>query len=115
MPLYDMICLNCNYRYELKQSIHQDLPTICPNCNQERLEQEFSAPRLSVEVSWVHNENTVGAIADKNRKEMGEEQYQKKLEELKPKRGEKPWWRDEDKPLDTKKLKDTNKYIMTGE
>ncbi len=72
---------------------------------------------------------TFGQQSEYNYKKLGKEQAAKMKEEhhtaskkIKPD-SEIPWWRDGsipgtkrlEKPLDVRKIKDTEKYIMTGE
>lgn len=122
MPTYPMVCDACGLEEEIVQSIHLDLPTLCPRCGENAYRQDFSKPRLASEVVLIDGPpTTVGKQAELNAKKMGKEQVQQKAEEiLGPKGMAKrnapiPFWRKSDKPLDLTTVKDTRKYIETGD
>ena len=120
MPSYEMQCPSCNHEEELTQSIHDELPRVCPSCGQEGYQQLFGQPRLSDDFAIVKGEpTTLGAQAEANARRLGKELYQKKLDELVPPEQQKaktPFWRKEGtKPLDVRTVKDVGKYILTGD
>jgi hypothetical protein len=76
---------------------------------------------------------TLGAHAERNTAKLGEEGRKRVSEKSKPGKRlmplapggtwddtpkesrKKPWWRKSDKPINLNKIKDTKKYIETGE
>ena len=62
---------------------------------------------------------TIGQQAERNEKRGGEKYeawVEQKKQEQKAKEEATPWWREKgEKPLDTSKIKDVNKYILTGD
>lgn len=122
MPLYDVICTNCNFsQTDFEKSIHVDLETVkCPSCKKRKLLQDYSKPKPMI--LRDNTPKTVGQVAERNAKIMGKELHQLEGEKIlgekgmKKKKAETPWWRPEgSKPLDVTKIKDTAKYIRTGE
>jgi hypothetical protein len=95
-------------------------PIKCPQCKKKKLERDYGVP--IVPVIQDKTPKTVGQQAEANKKAMGNEQWQKKRDELLGEKGRQqqatptPWWRPEgSKPLDVTKIKDVQKYIETGE
>lgn len=41
---YEFQCRECDYIFEVVQSIHDDNPTHCPNCREENLKKLYSVP-----------------------------------------------------------------------
>jgi putative FmdB family regulatory protein len=39
MAFFDYECLKCNYQFELRKSINDPHPTICPECGEQALVQ----------------------------------------------------------------------------
>lgn len=115
MPKYNMICEDCEHEEILTKSIHLPFPANCPKCKSKKYRVNFAKSRTTF---WDKTIKTVGQQAEKNRKDMGEELYQRKIEELggnKPK-PKTPWWRKEgSKPLKVEDIKDVRKYIETGD
>jgi len=114
-----LICHACDYAFEHKQSIHDPVLRKCPKCTKEALEQDYSKKQISINDGVC---KTIGQQAEKNRKEMSKELFQREAERMAgPKAAAKrnaktPWWREEGtKALDLKSVKDTKKFILTGE
>lgn len=141
MPTYAYSCDACGCQHEEFRSISQPHPTQCPDCSEpfgDVFRQEFMG---SNPIGIVRNQpTTFGQQAEINARRMGKEQMQIMAEQSKKRvsqftgklpdnasinttgTGERPWWRDGvaglptlDKPLDMKKVKDSTKYIETGE
>jgi putative FmdB family regulatory protein len=121
MPEYDFRCDACGHEREITQSIHDPLPDPgkCPNCKKREWRQDFRRKSLILRDG---DPKSVAQQAERNRKAMGEEQHQMKVDELLGPAGRAkrdapaPWWRDKgSKPLDLSKVKNTQDYIMTGE
>lgn len=72
MPLYVYNCEACKTRFELRQSIKEPLPTICPDCNSTEFYQEFGIGIMAT-VSG-RTSGTLGSLADKNSKLLSDEQ-----------------------------------------
>lgn len=113
-----MKCLNtqCNNEYELTYPIGVDLPKICIACGETTLEQDWSRKNLIARNLCT----TLGSQGERNRKEMGSEQYEMKLEQMLGKkkydavRGktERPWWReDSDKILTPSQAENMRKEL----
>jgi putative FmdB family regulatory protein len=46
MPFFDYRCLNCDLRFEVLQKIDEPAPSMCPACEQYKLEKLISAPAI---------------------------------------------------------------------
>lgn len=115
MPLYDMVCPDCDHRYELEQSIKYDLPYTCPACDGKNLTQDYGRKSLTINDGVPR---TIAQQAEQNAKALGTEKMEEMRTESKKLLGRdkpRPWWRDEDKPVDLSKIKDVNKWIATGD
>jgi len=128
MPIYEYLCQTCTYNFEQKQSIHDDALEECPSCLCKSLERVIFAPML------ISNgePRTLGTLAEKNRRKMGQYAIDKRVRDRKEKdkkarklvlpegasrstlKKEKPFWRTEDKPLNLHKIKNVEKYILEG-
>jgi putative FmdB family regulatory protein len=114
LPDYVFVCPDCDHAEELTQSIHDDLPVRCPECDSDSYHQDY-AGSLAADFCFVRGEpRTIGQIAEANNKRMGPELVAKKTEELKGPKKKKPWYRTSDKPLDVKNL-NVEHYIRTGQ
>ena len=67
MPTYDMVCENCNFSFEIQQSMSDPLPVRCPQCKKHKLRQNYSAPHCFV----YQDPKTVGHLAERNTDKMG--------------------------------------------
>ena len=124
MPTYEYLCSNCEERFEAAQSIKDKPLKRCPKCGKHKLVRQFGTPEFFV---MGAEPKTVGELAKRNTGKMSQHEYvdrlandEKRYEKLtgkkkKKKKAPKPWWRDTDKPLDLSKIKNTQKYIETGE
>jgi hypothetical protein len=119
MARYTLACLNCPHSFDLEQPMSAPLPRRCPKCRRMSLEQDYGAKNV---VCRDGVPRTVGQQAEKNAKEMGKEFHRMEAEKiLGPERlarrnAPTPWWREDgSKPLDVRKVKDTAKFIRTGE
>ena len=66
--LYDYICSDCNYEWnDIKQSIKDKPKKKCPECGKHTLNRVIYGGAYA----FVSNTNTIGQLADKNRKDMG--------------------------------------------
>lgn len=119
---YHYYCDKCSKNYKYIVDFEQRLDDYaCPQCH-EKLKYKGGT---DIAISSIGNCGYQSAekISDQNKKRIGEEAY-KKMCEADPvvkgrmdwKKEEKPWWRaGMDKPLKLSEIKDTEKYIMTGE
>ena len=119
MPYYDLICDNCNFQQELEQSIHEALPTVCPQCKGETLRQDYASKSFIVQDA---DPKTVGQQAERNAKKLGSEMADIEARKIAgpatiaKREAPTPFWREPgSKPLDVSKIKDVNKYIATGD
>lgn len=119
MSYYNVICNNCKYEEEdFEQSITKNFPAKCPSCKKKKLVQDYSIPKDIT--GHVYEIKTALQQSEKNIKDMGKEQAQIKFDNLpqtKKKKAPKPWYWSEgqEKPLDITKIKDTKRFIETGE
>lgn len=124
MPNYHYICKNCEYEFEVFQSIHENPKKRCEKCKKHKLERIIYAAMVIDKTP-----KTIGSWAEAENKKLGAEQVELKKKKLmeeskvpytgpgKPLKKEKikPWWRTSDKPLDLKTVKNVEKYIITGD
>lgn len=136
MPTYAYACA-CGHSYEEDRSIHKDGPKRCPACKRadgDGFGQDFSQSSNNFIVRG--QPTTIGQQAELNAKRLGKEQTRMLAEKgsLRPAftgklpenakvnttgTGERPWFREDlgpnapalDKPLDTSKIPDLQKYI----
>lgn len=120
MPLYDGVCQSCGHEQEIEKSMSVDFPVRCPGCRKKKFVQDWSKPKSLILRDGTPT--TVGQQAERNAKEMGKELAARKADELLGEKGAArkkapaPWWRKPgDKPLDLSRVKDTRRYIDTGE
>jgi len=98
----------------------------CPTCKKHTLGTNYST--TVIYYPGIHEAKTVGQCAEINRKRQGKELCEKMVDEdayYGPRKAglkQIPWWRSgkhgttkSEKPIDLTKIKDTDKYIMTGE
>lgn len=117
MPNYHYQCENCGYDFELYHSIKEKLRKKCPKCKKNKLETIIHSVTIAIKAE----PKTVGHLAANNRDKMTQTEYTAKqhteqssrIENKKPKT-KKPFWRDSDKPLDLKTVKNVDKFIHTG-
>ncbi|NNE39249.1 MAG: zinc ribbon domain-containing protein [Gammaproteobacteria bacterium] len=43
MPIYEYQCDACRHKFEILQKISDDLLTVCPDCNEEKLRKQVTA------------------------------------------------------------------------
>ena len=131
MPSYDFACEHCRHFWKDQWfSMSDQLPQVCPECGSTEpdFHQVYGAPLVVIK----GNPTTFGQQAEINARRVGKEQMAKMTEDAKVRKRKgrralnlpgasrieapagKPWWRDSDKPLDLKKIKDPVKYIRTG-
>jgi putative FmdB family regulatory protein len=61
MPIYDYKCLNCGHELELIQKINDEEIKKCPNCNQNTLKKQISAPSFRLKGSgWYETDFKTG-------------------------------------------------------
>lgn len=116
----------CGYEFETFQSIHADSLTHCDECEKETLQRVIYAAAVCTKVE----PKTLGHLADRNRDNMGNYEYQEKSEKLaeRKRRGKqqvsdeavklrKDWGRPEttDRRLGTLTPKQKKKYVEKGE
>ena len=127
---YEYLCSNCNYNFEITQSIHDEALNVCDQCFHVTLNRVIHAPYI---INHTNPQNMV-SLAERNTKKMGKYELESKREADKPnkkdllskklpkgasivKRGKPktPWWRPStNKPVNLKTIKNTRKYIETG-
>ena len=44
MPIYEYVCSNCKYVFEVKQKINSRNKKICPQCHKNKLNKKIYAP-----------------------------------------------------------------------
>lgn len=140
MPTYEYACDNCSHGYEEFRSISKPHPKKCPKCKQpygDKFRQVYGTPNFIM----ANQPTTVGQQAEINAKRMGKERMQMMQDAAKQRKSkfkgklpagakinttgsdEPPWFRSGvikgteklAKPLDVSKIKDTEKFIRTGE
>lgn len=130
MPRYSYACGKCEHKFEDYHLMSEPHPKKCPACGKNSLGQSFDNHNITGVV--YGNPTTIGQQAELNTKRLGREQHQRMVEQdfqsrklkspTEPK-VETPWYRSGcidgleklDKPLELSKIKDTKKYIETGE
>lgn len=75
MPVYHYKC-GCGYDKEVFHSIHENIRTLCPECNNNSMVVVID----SIPYGTVKEIKTIGQLADSNAKKMGKELLQKKME-----------------------------------
>lgn len=140
IPSYSYLCGSCRHAFDQFKSIAAPHPAECPRCGEpygRAFQQDYAQFRVTGTV--YGDPKTVGQQAELNAKRLGGEQTQLLWEReqtrlsgytgplppgAKPITGEAvtPPWRDGswgtkplDKPLDLGAVKNTTKYIETGE
>jgi putative FmdB family regulatory protein len=122
MPTYDYRCNACGDSFELYQSFNDNIKRTCQKCGQKKLERLIDCGLDA----FCYDVTTIGQQGERNAKKAGKtkvdemvanrDENRKKAQKLLGKEpGKKPWWRETDKPLDLKKVKDVKKYIEKGE
>lgn len=48
MPIYEYICLKCNYTIEKLEKINENIKNICPNCKTTYLEKKISVSNFKL-------------------------------------------------------------------
>jgi len=123
MPTYDYRCKNCGYQFEVYQSFDEPKKKACPDCKKKTLERLIGC---GIAAFCQQDPTTIGQLGERNAKEAGKTKIdemaaQKEQDKIKAQQllgkepGKKPWWRDGDKPLDLKTVKNVKKYIEKGD
>lgn len=127
------ICDDCDYTFEVEQPLHEEKLKICPSCKASSLYQDLRGQYHS-----MINTNTIGQLAERNTKKMGQYELQMREEKLRVEKlkknqeklrkvgvdlplekcEHKPWYGTLDKPTANKLNKMTPeqkvKYIKDG-
>lgn len=116
---YNLVCTKCEHAFEHIQPMKDPMLRKCPKCRALALEQDFSQKNVIVNDGVPR---TVGQQAEYNAKKAGKQVHEALAEQMlseqtkKKKNTPTPWFREKgSKPLDVSKIKDTTKFIMTGE
>jgi len=125
MPEYQYKCDSCNYSFDIYQKINSPTKKTCPKCKAKSLYKIFGSVLV-----FCNNVNTIGQLAEKNKRTKGKGKDQKTMKEKisesgieKVKKDAKiPWWRSGDvkglpkmdKPLNLKKINNVKNYIEGG-
>lgn len=135
MPMYDYECQGCKHVFETFQSMRDDALKTCPVCKADKLVRLITGGLAS----FVSTPRTLGALAERNAKNMSSELKERKSKQQKTRRDEvlyeqlpkgmqrlekpagyKPPWYKQNQTASTKKINKMNdrqktKYIRTGE
>jgi putative FmdB family regulatory protein len=75
MPLHDYECTNCNKLFsDVYQKYEEDPLTTCEECGEESLQKIFATPNFFV----TQEAKTLGQLADRNAKKMGQREVQER-------------------------------------
>lgn len=123
--IYEFWCEACGDVFEWWLTMKQKKPKRCPSCKKNKLCQSYTT---NVICNFIESANTFGKAAEINAKRVGIENLREMercdpLYEQRQKQKQLPWWRKGninglkkmEKPLDVSKIKDKEKYIVTGE
>ncbi len=139
MPTYNYGCSNCESSYDFVQSIHDSALTRCELCGSEDVRRLPTVP-LHIQVdscrtvgTWMEKNSRVEKNRFTDERAAREEEKERQLDELEAKQPagrrvirkkgkDKPWWRSgavpgipsSDKPLDTAKISNIQRFIETG-
>jgi putative FmdB family regulatory protein len=122
MPTYDYRCNSCGHEFEVYQSFADKVKRTCPECKKKTLERLIGC---GIAAFCQQEPTTIGQLGERNAKTAGKSKVEeiaaeteasnKKAQQMLSKEaGKKPWWREGDKPLDLKKIKNVKKYIEEG-
>jgi len=97
MPTYQYLCNNCEYAFEIEQSIKDAKKRKCPECKKSRLKRLIGAPMIFVK----GEPQTIGHWAERNTEKMSKYELGDKMGEQqeakdKAKKGtsrDKPWYK----------------------
>ena len=107
MPIYEYRCNACGYETEIFQSMNAKNIKKCPNCLQKKFEKLISGGCHA----FVTAVTTLGQLAERNSKSMGDELVAKKMDEY----GIKPNTLDDvDRRLRSASKEEITKYIEDG-
>lgn len=57
MPIYQYQCENCNHEFEALQKISAEPLVVCPECQEERLAKQVTAPNFRLKGSgWYETD-----------------------------------------------------------
>jgi len=59
MPRYDLYCTECEHEFEVVQSIHDDLPTLCPSCGCDKVKQHYPTVASKTATGMAHLERLI--------------------------------------------------------
>lgn len=79
MPTYEYKCDNnkCNCYFDIKQSFDDDALVTCPLCKEDTLYKVIGVPHV-----FIYQEpSTVGHLAERNTKQMGNYEYESRVNE----------------------------------
>lgn len=116
--IYQYQCQNCNHDFDTVQSIHDEALTKCPKCKRKKLQRVIHSPYI---INHTGEVKTIYHQAERNTKKLGKYELQAKEQEANKNyhnmpKTQTPWWREgTKKPIDLKKIKNTKKYIETGD
>lgn len=75
MPTYDYACSECKEEFEVFHSIKEPLRKICPFCEKAGLSVVFNKAPVII----IKEIKTIGQLAEKNAKELGQYGLQEKM------------------------------------
>lgn len=74
MARYDLYCTECEFEFEVTQSIHDKLPTECPKCGHVGVKQHYPVVATKTATGLDNLERlTSQAVKDSKRLEKGED------------------------------------------
>ena len=85
MPIYAFECTNCGHTFDRLQKISDADPTTCPNCGQDTVKRQVTAPSFRLSGSgWYETDFKNGGDKKKNLTEGTSKPAESKPAETKP-------------------------------
>jgi putative FmdB family regulatory protein len=85
MPIYAFECTNCGHTFDRLQKMSDADPTTCPNCGQETVKRQVTAPSFRLSGSgWYETDFKKGGDKKKNLTEGTSKPAESKPAESKP-------------------------------
>ena len=75
MPIYEFVCQNCGYEFELIRSFSDNSTPICPHCANQQVERQVGRPAIHFKGSgWYINDSKKASKSSANGKKAGSDE-----------------------------------------
>jgi len=75
VPIYEFVCQNCGYEFELIRSFSDNSTPICPHCANQQVERQVGRPAIHFKGSgWYINDSKKASKSSANGKKVSSDE-----------------------------------------